>query len=154
MVSLQDLSMLVNGNTSSLGGLLDELLVDRECWEDEGDVFLTSRECGIEIKASSNGEVTSVFLFADGVDAAKQYEGEIPGGLSFDLGRREVRGRLGEPDQGNGARVFLGRQVYPWDRFNLPEFSLRVTYSLNEASIRQFTLMRRSAFASVPGESS
>jgi hypothetical protein len=59
--------------------------------------YLNSRDAGISFALNKKLKVESIFLYADQVEEYKQYQEELPGGISFDMSRTQVRKALGKP---------------------------------------------------------
>ena len=113
-----------------------------ESWEDEGDLFLTGGVSGLEILVGPGGTVDSIFLFGPHSTEGPEYLGDLPQGLSFRQSRKEVRAALGEPVMSGKGGTFVGKVVFPWDKFEFPEYAIHVRYTSKENAINQITLER------------
>jgi hypothetical protein len=61
--------------------------------------YLINKEKGITINLNPNGlYVEAVFLYANGVDDSKEYNGIMPLDLHFNMSRKQVQEKLGQPD--------------------------------------------------------
>lgn len=64
--------------------------------------------------------VSTVFLFAEGVQKHRQYQGDLPHGLRFGMSRDQVRALLGEPQWTS--------PVLPIDRWHYDGYRLAVNF--------------------------
>jgi len=83
-------------------GACTEALVDRF-----GDSYYYNfKSEGISLRFDNqDDELTTVFLYSEGADRFRQYQGDLPFGLSFQLTRKEIESILGAPDESGGDGV-------------------------------------------------
>lgn len=113
-----------------------------ERWVDDDDdppvVCYTLEGCGLQFICSREDElVRSVFL------EAEEHAGIVLSEVPFNQSREQVLARFGSPSR-SGERVtddILG-EFGPWDRFQMPEYTVHVQYKLDADTIEQITLMR------------
>jgi hypothetical protein len=61
--------------------------------------------------SNPDNRLTAIILYSEGADHFRQYKGDLPFGLSFQLTRREVESILGQPEEfgGNGVIEYWTR---------------------------------------------
>jgi hypothetical protein len=96
---------------------------------------------GLEISADAHGTIIAVFLHFHGDDGFASYRGEIPGGAGSTPVRAALWAALGRPDESGEAyrEKFLG-DFGPWDRWGLPNCTLRAQYDLDGERVHRITL--------------
>ena len=99
---------------------------------------------GISLMFPGHETVGVVFLHAPGHEGFAGYGQPLPGGLTFGMGRSDVRSKLGEPDrQGEEGQVFgLGRKG-AWDSFLVGSIRLHIEYVLGGGAIQLVTIMAK-----------
>ncbi len=89
----------------------------------DGQKMWWSKPAGMEIQSEmTESRITSVALYADGVERYKQYAGAIPRGLSFKQSRTEVRKLMKVKPN------FSGDGSEPYDTWDTDEYRLIVNY--------------------------
>jgi hypothetical protein len=74
--------------------------------------FYSWKSKGLSLSFVS-GKLEVVFMYAEGADGFKQYQGELPAKLSFTDTRSEVEKKLGKPEVSGGDGVIPFWVVYP-----------------------------------------
>lgn len=89
--------------------------------------------------------VVSVMFFASGKDGFAEYSGALPEGLAFDMPRNAVRSTLGSPVASGGPALVetAGTANGGWDKFDLDDYSLHITYSALSSAPELLTLVPR-----------
>ena len=113
-----------------------------ESWEDEGDRFLTGKVRGLEILVGASGTVDCIFLLGPHSAEGREYLGDLPLGLKFRQSRKEVRAALGKPILSGKGGTFFGKVVFPWDKFDFPDYAIHVRYTCNGDGINRIALER------------
>jgi hypothetical protein len=103
--------------------------------------YLYANHAGIQLALTKETFlVEAIFLFAQGVEKNKQYQGEMPAGVPFTATREEVRAMLGQPVMGMDASgEGLMAIEYSFDRYENDAHYFRVEY-FETGSIRFITL--------------
>lgn len=122
---------------TSLGRTRDDLLgvITGPFAEEQIDdsVYVTIGESALQYLIVKD-RVTTVFMHS------RAYGGELPGGITFSLGRSAVRRLLGRPlQQGSQQKLRVFGQMPAWDLFDHDGMRLHIEYELDEASIRMIT---------------
>jgi hypothetical protein len=103
------------------------------------DLYLAS--AGRRFRTDGPMTVVAVHLYSAGFEGYRQYRGQLIGTLGFADGREQVIQNLGPPAKTGGGNDASGR-IWPyWDRFDYPEYSLRVQYDPGRSRIDILTLM-------------
>ena len=68
--------------------------------------YYSYKSAGISLRFSTKGMLTTLFFYAEGADGYRQYQGNLPFGLSFQLTRKEIEGTLGLPDKSRGGDAY------------------------------------------------
>jgi hypothetical protein len=84
---------------------------------------------GISLVLPDNQTVATVHLHSDQHEGFAGYAAQLPGGISFRMGRSEVRQRLGTPEQSGEETVVpvLGKKA-AWDSFRVGGARVHVEY--------------------------
>ena len=103
--------------------------------------YLYANHAGIQMALTKRiFLVTAIFLFAEGVEGARQYQGDTPGGLSFASTRADVRAVLGAPsmamDAGGEGIMAI---AHSFDRYEDEAHYFRVEY-FEGGGVRLMTL--------------
>jgi len=104
-----------------------EALIDRF----DDSYYYNFKSEGISLRFDNrDDELTTIFLYSEGTDRFRQYQGDLPSGLSFQLTRKEVESILGPPGKSGG-----GGGSYGWDNYWAEYRSkrIRITYDGNRA---------------------
>jgi hypothetical protein len=75
--------------------------------------------------------LSTVFLYSEGVEDHRQFQGDLPAGLEFSMSREEVNRKLGRPEWTSPA--------LPVDRWPIDGRRLVVRYHADERSIRHIS---------------
>jgi hypothetical protein len=103
--------------------------------------YLNARDAGISFALNKKLKIESIFLYADGVEDFKQYVEELPGGISFDMSRSQVRKALGEPSfSAEVGGIGLMAIDFSFDRYESDTHYIRFEYTENNAHIRLVTI--------------
>jgi hypothetical protein len=68
---------------------------------------------GVSLVFNDAHILTAMFLYAEGADGFRQYQGNLPYGLSFQSSRKEIESILGAPDRSGGEGV-----INYWTHYN------------------------------------
>jgi hypothetical protein len=72
--------------------------------------------------------IVGIHFYSEGYEGYHAYEGELPGGVRFGDSKEAVRNKLGVSSKNGGGNKAVGR-VWPyWDRYDFPDYSVRVQY--------------------------
>jgi len=114
-------------------------LPDRERIEDRSYANLS--DAGVSLVLPDHETIGAVQLHAPGHEGFSGYPGPLPGGLTFDMDRDDVRNALGAPDRHGeeGAVLLLGKKP-AWDSFALNGHRLHVEYAFGGRGIQLVTL--------------
>lgn len=137
---LQELLRL-NRNQSGFRDAVRRILGPVEEWANEGDVYFTGQESGVEVLTESDGAVAAVFLFSTHSEGEVAYEGALPSDLAFGMSRDQVREVLGIPEESREPNMHLGDIICPWDKFPVGGVWLHVQYLLDASQIQGVTLL-------------
>lgn len=103
--------------------------------------YLNARDSGISFALNKKSKVESIFLYSDGVEEFKQYSEKLPGEISFEMSRAQVRKALGEPSlSGEAGGVGLMAIDFSFDRYESDTHYIRFEYTENDAHIRLVTI--------------
>jgi hypothetical protein len=103
--------------------------------------YLNSRENGISLGLDKSLAVRSIFLYSDGVEKFKQYQGKLPANLSFTSNQKVVRKQLGEPAMSAEAGgVGIMAIEFAFDRYESKDFYIRFEYHKSSEAIRLITI--------------
>jgi hypothetical protein len=92
-------------------------------YEDEATLLRKNQPLG------GRSLLSTVHLYSEGFENYHQYRQPLPGNVSFQDGRDEVRGKLGPPSASGGGKRALGRVWPSWDRYDFDNYSMSVQYS-------------------------
>ena len=67
--------------------------------------YYSFKQKGVSLRFDTTEALTTVFLYSEGADGFRQYQGELPFKLSFVLSRKEIESFLGKPDKSGGEGV-------------------------------------------------
>jgi hypothetical protein len=91
--------------------------------------YLNFEERGLSLATDETSRIESIFLYAEGRDGYRQYRGNMPHGLAFDVDREASRRMLGQPsDTGGGEAVPLYGTAAPWDLYSYPTYSIHIEF--------------------------
>lgn len=103
--------------------------------------YLNARDAGISFALNKKLKVDAIFLYADGVEDFKQYQEALPGGLSFDMSRAQVRKALGEPSfSGEAGGTGIMAIAFSFDRYESDTDYIRFEYTEKDKQIRLVTM--------------
>jgi hypothetical protein len=105
----------------------------------EDSLHIHFAECPIELRFSSDCVLTSIFIASPAANLA--WTTEVPSGAT----REQLLRILGKPSRAGVAQSLpiLGLQG-AWDRWDRPDSSLHVQYSLRDGAVAKVTLMHPS----------
>lgn len=84
-----------------------------EVEDSDGKINWISRPSGMALSIDARtSRITVVFIYPEGVQQYRGFKGKLPGGISVDLGREQVRERLGTPDKSGPSHDFWERGAY------------------------------------------
>ena len=112
--------------------------------------YLRSEDDGLLIKCSMEGEIRTIFLMSEGKDGFTQFDGELPGHLTFESTPADAIRVFGEPAYrraaGRVGNIDLGELL----RFDWPSHSVHFQFRGDGDGIELVTAMTAK---SVPGRS-
>jgi hypothetical protein len=104
--------------------------------------YVSFQQLGISLVLPNNENVGAVHLYSGGYDGFREYLGVIPGDVTFQSSRQDIRAAFGDPDVcGEAKHVEPLGIVPPWDRFTSKDLWLHFTYSSDCRSIQLITIM-------------
>ena len=112
--------------------------------------YLRSEDDGVLIKCSADGDINAIFLMSEGKDGFEQYDGALPGNLTFASGPEDALRAFGKPAYRREARRIGSLDVGELLRFDWPDRSVHFQFRSGGAGIDLVTVM---AARSVPGRS-
>ena len=124
--------------------------------EDVGDEsiapvrYLRSEDDGLLIKCSSEGEIQTIFLMSEGKEGFSQFDGELPGHLTFDSSPEDALRALGPPALYRAAGRVGDIQQGVLMRFDAPNHSVNFQFRGDGRGVLLVTVMTARA---VPGRS-
>jgi len=93
--------------------------------EQDGDIrYYLYKNKGIQLTFYTDGTLINTFLYSEGVDGFRQYQGALPRNLSFQDTRRDVEKKFGEPQRLGEAVGGAGSRVYA----DYPSMGIRIMY--------------------------
>jgi len=109
-----------------------------------GRFYCSLYEHGLELLFESDGFLDVVFFFRKSEDGKKQYRGELPAGLAWEMSREDARKKLPAGRESSDGGTALGRmQIPPWDRYEFPDYRLHVAFSPDCSNIRRVSVNRK-----------
>jgi hypothetical protein len=103
----------------------------------EGRRYATRPERGFSLVLDDDDRISTVQLYRHGHQGFSRYAGATPGGLSFEMDRNAVRGRLGQPLESGEARTLPLLGTMPaWDAFRVEAHRLHVEYEPDGRGVR------------------
>ena len=112
--------------------------------------YLRSEDDGLLIKCTPEGEIRTIFLMSEGKDGFSQFDGELPGHLTFDSMPEDAIKALGPPALYRAAGKVGQYQQGVLLRFDMPSHSVHFQFNGNGRGILLVTAMTA---RSVPGRS-
>lgn len=107
------------------------------------DVFFYSyKRYGISLRFDVEEKLSGIFLYSEGADDYRQYQGELPFKLSFTLTRKEIEDILGKPNKSGGRGNIKYWVIYP-------SKGITITYndkSIDNLNARIYTLGIRESY--------
>lgn len=110
--------------------------------------YLRSEDDGLLIKCSLEGEIRTIFLMSEGKDGFSQFDGELPGHLTFDSTPEDAVRVFGEPAYRRAARRVGTIDTGELLRFDWPGHSVHFQFRGDGEGIDLVTAMTAK---SVPG---
>ena len=102
--------------------------------------FCTIAGAGIELLFDASGKLCTIFFFFGGSPDYMRFQGPLPEDLRISMSQRQVRDKLGQPNESGGGITFLKESISPWDKFLREEYALHIAYSNNLDSIAQVSI--------------
>jgi hypothetical protein len=68
---------------------------------------------GISLRFDDMGNLSAIFLYSEGADGYRQYQGKLPKGLAFQDIRKDIEEKLGSPEKSGGGGVIRFWSQYP-----------------------------------------
>ncbi len=107
----------------------------------EGRRYASRPDRGFSLVLDEDDRISTVQLYRHGHQGFSRYAGATPGGLSFEMDRAAVRGRLGPPlDSGAEKTLPLLGRMPAWDVFHVGACRLHVEYELDGRGVRLMSL--------------
>lgn len=114
--------------------------------EPDDDVlgWLRAPALGLQVTIGRDGLVQTIHLHSHSHDGYHGFEGPLPEGLTFAMGRRSAQAALGSPSsQGGPVPLILSTQKVCWDRWLRETYSLHCEYPEDEGRIQMVTVSTR-----------
>ena len=106
-----------------------------------GFSYLNSLTNGISFSLDRKKRIDTVFLYGGGFEKFDRFTGDLPGGLTFDTSRGDVRRLHGEPHQvGEIGGVGIMHNDTAFDTYTSEVHYVRITYNPSESAIHLITL--------------
>jgi hypothetical protein len=103
--------------------------------------YLNARNAGISFALNKKLKIEAIFLYANKVENFKQYQDVLPGGLTFEMSRAQVRKALGEPSMsGEVGNSGIFAIEFSFDRYESDSTYLRFEYADQDKYIRLVTI--------------
>lgn len=103
----------------------------------EGRRYASRPERGFSLALDDDDRISTVQLYRHGHQGFSRYAGATPGGLSFEMDRNAVRGRLGQPLEGGAEKTLPLLGAMPaWDAFRVGAYRLHVEYEPGGRGVR------------------
>jgi hypothetical protein len=103
--------------------------------------YLNARDAGISFALNKKLKIEAIFLYADKVEDFKQYQDVLPGGLTFEMSRAQVRKALGGPSMsGEVGNPGIFAIEFSFDRYESDSTYLRLEYAGQDKYIRLITM--------------
>lgn len=110
--------------------------------------YLRSEDDGLLIKCSMEGEIRAIFLMSEGKDGFTQFDGELPGHLTFESTPADALRVFGEPAYRRAAGRVGALEHGELLRFDWPAHSVHFQFRGDGEGIELVTAMTA---RSVPG---
>ena len=110
--------------------------------------YLRSEDDGVLIKCSPEGDVNAIFLMSEGKDGFEQYDGPLPGQLTFESTPPDAIRALGPPAYRRQARRIGSVDVGELLRFDTADRSIHFQFRGDGPGVDLVTVMTAK---SVPG---
>jgi hypothetical protein len=110
--------------------------------------YLRSEADGVLIKCSAEGEVHAVFFMSEGKDGFEQFDGPLPGNLTFSSGPEDAIRAFGQPAYRREPRRMGSAVVGELLRFDWPDRSVHFLFKGDGTGLDLVTVMTARA---VPG---
>jgi hypothetical protein len=110
--------------------------------------YLRSEPDGLLIKLSAEGEILAIFLMAEGKEGFRQFQGELPGQLTFASQPSDVLKKLGAPAFNRPPGKIGSYRHGELFRYDKPGYSLHFQFRGDRGGIELITAM---AARVVPG---
>jgi len=68
--------------------------------------YYNFKSIGLSMKFDNSDKLTTIFVYSDSADGYRQFQGDLPYGLSFTNTRKEIESVLGTPDRSGGGEYF------------------------------------------------
>ncbi|MGC5809931.1 hypothetical protein [Ralstonia pseudosolanacearum] len=108
-----------------------------------GQSYVSFPALGVSLVLPDNEAVSAIQLHASEYEGFVGYSGPIPGRLTFEMNRHDVRALLGAPvESGEEKDVILLGGKHAWDSFRLGAIKMHVEYSAGEGPIQLVTITR------------
>lgn len=67
--------------------------------------FYIFKDIGIDFSFTETDTIQAIFLYSEGADDRRQFNGQLPFGISFGDTRKIVERKIGPPDENNGNDI-------------------------------------------------
>ncbi|MBZ2190601.1 hypothetical protein K8B33_15980 [Alcanivorax sp. JB21] len=105
------------------------------------EAYVEIPEAGLSIVLYENGKIQAVHLHSDGHGGYQARVDGLPEGLAFDMSRKQVRAKLGEPlENSEGVMLPVLGQKPAWDAFGMQGYVMHVEYLTSKLGIQLVTL--------------
>lgn len=123
--------------------LLRSLPGRQEASELEDESYIEAPDHGLAFTFDRRSRLASIFFEGRAApQSTAPFAGELPRGLTFGMPRSAVRARLGQPSDARESMASpISGDGLCWDRYDWPNMSLHVQYSVDGLRIDLVTLM-------------
>jgi hypothetical protein len=107
----------------------------------DGVRYLEVPDEGLTVTLNEQLEISTIFLYADGIEGFRQYGKPLPAGLLFSMSRSEVREYLGEPYR-SGEPLGTGLMAvrFALDRYESDSAYFHLRYTSGNQQIQLITI--------------
>ena len=92
-------------NSEYFQAYLDKLETKPEVSRYDDCYYYTFKTKGISFKFTKSDTISNIFLYSEGSDGLRKFNGKIPYNIQFTDTRRDVENKLGPPDENGGGGI-------------------------------------------------
>ena len=108
------LSSMIGKNIrgDEIQGWLSKVEDTPEIGKYDDSFYYSFKQKGVSLRFDTTETLTNIFLYSEGADGYRQYQGKLPYNLSFLLNRQEIENMLDKPEKSGGEGVINYWVVY------------------------------------------